>query len=216
MSPISATWRRRRPVPSPGPTSTRGCATSATCPSISCACSTTSTGPSGPWHPHLDPHDLQVGLRHMVLTRVFDERMQRAQRTGKISFYMRSLGEEAVSVAQCMALRPRGHAVPVVPQPGPLHGARQAAGGPDVPAAVQHPRHVQGPPAAGDVSLERRPHLLDLRQPDHAVPAGRRLGHGGGDQGRGRHRASAGSARARAPRRTSTTRCCSRPCTRRR
>jgi 2-oxoisovalerate dehydrogenase E1 component alpha subunit len=33
--------------------------------------------------------------------------MQRAQRAGKISFYMRSLGEEAVSVAQCMALRPR-------------------------------------------------------------------------------------------------------------
>ena len=60
----------------------------------------------GPWHPHLDPQDLQVGLRHMVLTRIFDERMQRAQRAGRISFYMRSLGEEAVSVAQCMALRP--------------------------------------------------------------------------------------------------------------
>jgi 2-oxoisovalerate dehydrogenase E1 component alpha subunit len=61
----------------------------------------------GPWHPHLDPSELQVGLRHMLLTRVFDDRMQRAQRTGKISFYMRSFGEEAVSVAQCMALRPR-------------------------------------------------------------------------------------------------------------
>ena len=60
----------------------------------------------GPWHPHLDPHDLQVGLRHMLLTRIYDDRMQRAQRSGKISFYMRSLGEEAVSVAQCMALRP--------------------------------------------------------------------------------------------------------------
>jgi 2-oxoisovalerate dehydrogenase E1 component alpha subunit len=61
----------------------------------------------GPWHPHLDPQELQVGLRHMLLTRIFDERMQRAQRQGKISFYMRSFGEEAVSVAQCMALRPR-------------------------------------------------------------------------------------------------------------
>jgi len=60
----------------------------------------------GPWHPHLDPSDLQVGLRHMMLTRVYDDRMQRSQRAGKISFYMRSLGEEAVSVAQCMALRP--------------------------------------------------------------------------------------------------------------
>ena len=53
----------------------------------------------GPWHPHLDPHELQVGLRHMLLTRVFDDRMQRTQRQGKISFYMSSLGEEAVSVA---------------------------------------------------------------------------------------------------------------------
>ena len=47
-----------------------------------------------------------MGLRHMLLTRLYDDRMQRTQRAGKISFYMRSLGEEAVSVAQCMALRP--------------------------------------------------------------------------------------------------------------
>jgi 2-oxoisovalerate dehydrogenase E1 component alpha subunit len=60
----------------------------------------------GPWHPHLDPEEMQVGLRHMLLTRLYDERMQRTQRAGKISFYMRSLGEEAVSVAQCMALKP--------------------------------------------------------------------------------------------------------------
>jgi 2-oxoisovalerate dehydrogenase E1 component alpha subunit len=60
----------------------------------------------GPWHPHLDPGELQVGLRHMLLTRIYDDRMQRMQRAGKISFYIRSLGEEAVSVAQCMALRP--------------------------------------------------------------------------------------------------------------
>jgi 2-oxoisovalerate dehydrogenase E1 component alpha subunit len=60
----------------------------------------------GPWHPHLDAAELQIGLRHMLLTRIFDERMQRMQRAGKISFYVRSLGEEAVSVAQCMALLP--------------------------------------------------------------------------------------------------------------
>jgi len=60
----------------------------------------------GAWHPHLDPGELQIGLRHMLLTRLYDERMQRTQRAGKISFYIRSLGEEAVSVAQCMALRP--------------------------------------------------------------------------------------------------------------
>jgi 2-oxoisovalerate dehydrogenase E1 component alpha subunit len=60
----------------------------------------------GPWNPHLDPEELQVGLRHMLLTRLYDDRMQRTQRAGKISFYMRSLGEEAVSVAGGMALRP--------------------------------------------------------------------------------------------------------------
>jgi len=60
----------------------------------------------GAWNPRLPVADLQLGLRHMLLTRLFDERMQRTQRAGKISFYIRSLGEEAVSVAQCMALRP--------------------------------------------------------------------------------------------------------------
>lgn len=60
----------------------------------------------GPWNPHLEAPDLQVGLRHMMLTRALDERMQRIQRQGKISFYMKSTGEEAVSIAQGMALRP--------------------------------------------------------------------------------------------------------------
>jgi 2-oxoisovalerate dehydrogenase E1 component alpha subunit len=60
----------------------------------------------GPWDPKLDPETLRTALRHMLLTRVFDDRMQRIQRSGKISFYMRSLGEEAVSVAMAMALRP--------------------------------------------------------------------------------------------------------------
>src|ERR1700761_3512206 len=60
----------------------------------------------GPWHPHLEAGDLQVALRHMLLTRLFDDRMQRMQRAGKISFYIRSLGEEAIAVAQGMALRP--------------------------------------------------------------------------------------------------------------
>jgi 2-oxoisovalerate dehydrogenase E1 component alpha subunit len=60
----------------------------------------------GPWDPHLPPADLELGLRHMLLTRVFDDRMHRVQRQGKITFYIKSTGEEAVSVAQCMALRP--------------------------------------------------------------------------------------------------------------
>ncbi len=60
----------------------------------------------GPWSPLIEPAELQIALRHMLLTRTFDDRMQRIQRSGKISFYMRSLGEEAVSVAMGMALQP--------------------------------------------------------------------------------------------------------------
>jgi len=60
----------------------------------------------GPWDPHLDDHDLQVGLRHMLLTRAFDERMLQMQRQGRISFYMQSKGEEAVSIAAAMAMAP--------------------------------------------------------------------------------------------------------------
>jgi len=60
----------------------------------------------GQWNPNLDATELQVGLRWMVLNRVFDERMWQIQRQGRISFYMQALGEEAISIAQGMALRP--------------------------------------------------------------------------------------------------------------
>jgi 2-oxoisovalerate dehydrogenase E1 component alpha subunit len=72
----------------------------------------------GPWNPHLEASDLQVGLRHMLLTRMYDDRMQRMQRAGKISFYIRSLGEEAVGVAQAMALRPSDMLFPAYRQQG--------------------------------------------------------------------------------------------------
>src|ERR1700759_3859533 len=72
----------------------------------------------GPWNPHLEAGDLQVGLRHMLLTRLFDDRMQRMQRAGKISFYIRSLGEEAIGVAQGMALRPSDMLFPAYRQQG--------------------------------------------------------------------------------------------------
>lgn len=58
----------------------------------------------GPWRPRLDAETLVRGLKHMVLVRAFDERMHRQQRQGKTSFYMQSLGEEAISVAQTYAL----------------------------------------------------------------------------------------------------------------
>ena len=58
----------------------------------------------GPWDPKLDPEILRRGLRAMMLTRAYDDRMFRAQRQGKTSFYMKCTGEEAVAVAQALAL----------------------------------------------------------------------------------------------------------------
>ena len=58
----------------------------------------------GQWVPHIDAETLRRGLKYMLLTRAFDDRMYRAQRQGKTSFYMQSFGEEAVPVAQAMAL----------------------------------------------------------------------------------------------------------------
>ncbi|HKX57049.1 MAG TPA: thiamine pyrophosphate-dependent dehydrogenase E1 component subunit alpha, partial [Xanthomonadales bacterium] len=60
----------------------------------------------GPWDPKLDHVKLIEALRLMTLVRQYDDRMQRMQRQGKITFYMQSLGEEAVSVGAGMALRP--------------------------------------------------------------------------------------------------------------
>lgn len=58
----------------------------------------------GPWNPQLSPDMLRRMLRSMALVRAFDERMFRAQRQGKTSFYMKSTGEEAVAVAAAYAL----------------------------------------------------------------------------------------------------------------
>src|SRR6202162_4080875 len=77
----------------------------------------------GPWDPHLEAPELQVALRHMLLTRLFDDRMQKIQRQGRISFYIKSTGEEAVAVAQGMALQPGDMLFPSYRQQG-LHVVR--------------------------------------------------------------------------------------------
>jgi 2-oxoisovalerate dehydrogenase E1 component alpha subunit len=59
---------------------------------------------SGPWDPQVSPEVALAMLRAMALTRAFDDRMFRAQRQGKTSFYMKSLGEEAVSIAAAFGL----------------------------------------------------------------------------------------------------------------
>ena len=58
----------------------------------------------GPWDPKLEPALLRKGLRAMLKTRVFDARMLIAQRQKKLSFYMQSLGEEAIGSAHALAL----------------------------------------------------------------------------------------------------------------
>jgi 2-oxoisovalerate dehydrogenase E1 component alpha subunit len=58
----------------------------------------------GPWNPRLDPDTLRKMLRDMVTVRIFDDRMYRAQRQGKTSFYMKCTGEEAIAVAAAAAL----------------------------------------------------------------------------------------------------------------
>jgi len=58
----------------------------------------------GPWDPKLDPDTLRKMLRDMVTVRIFDDRMYRAQRQGKTSFYMKCTGEEAIAIPAQTAL----------------------------------------------------------------------------------------------------------------
>jgi len=59
----------------------------------------------GPWDPGLTRDQLRFGLRTMMKTRIFDARMVIAQRQKKLSFYMTSLGEEAIGSAHALALK---------------------------------------------------------------------------------------------------------------
>lgn len=58
----------------------------------------------GPWAEGIDVDILRRGMRAMMKTRSFDSRMLIAQRQKKISFYMQSLGEEAIGSAHALAL----------------------------------------------------------------------------------------------------------------
>ena len=58
----------------------------------------------GPWAGNINVDVLHAGLCAMMKTRIFDARMLIAQRQKKMSFYMQSLGEEAIGAAQALAL----------------------------------------------------------------------------------------------------------------
>jgi 2-oxoisovalerate dehydrogenase E1 component alpha subunit len=75
---------------------------------------------TGPWNPRLDADTLRRMLKDLLTVRAFDERMFRAQRQGKTSFYMKSLGEEAVAVAAAYALDGEDMCFPTYRQQGLL------------------------------------------------------------------------------------------------
>jgi 2-oxoisovalerate dehydrogenase E1 component alpha subunit len=74
----------------------------------------------GPWNPKLDPDTLRKMLTDMKTVRMFDDRMYRAQRQGKTSFYMKCTGEEAIAVAAATAMDPEDMHFPTYRQQGLL------------------------------------------------------------------------------------------------
>ena len=74
----------------------------------------------GDWAPEIPAETLRGALRDIALTRAMDERMFNMQRQGKMSFYMKSTGEEAVSVGHALALRDTDMIFPTYRQQGIL------------------------------------------------------------------------------------------------
>lgn len=74
----------------------------------------------GPWAPEISTAQLRKGLRAMMKTRIFDSRMLVVQRQRKISFYMQSLGEEAIACAHAAAIGPGDMCFPTYRQQGLL------------------------------------------------------------------------------------------------
>ncbi|HEX4413123.1 MAG TPA: thiamine pyrophosphate-dependent dehydrogenase E1 component subunit alpha [Lacipirellulaceae bacterium] len=74
----------------------------------------------GPWQPKLSPHQLRGGLEVMLRSRQLDSRMIAMQRQGRLSFYLSSRGEEAVSVGAATAYLQNDLLFPSYRQPGLL------------------------------------------------------------------------------------------------
>lgn len=74
----------------------------------------------GDWNPQLSTEQLLKALKDMMMTRAMDGRMFTMQRQGKMSFYMKSTGEEAMSIGHAMALRNDDMIFPTYRQQGIL------------------------------------------------------------------------------------------------
>lgn len=57
--------------------------------------------------PRLEPAEVLALYRHMVTTRIVDERLVALQRQGRIGFHIGSLGEEASIIGSAYAMRPQ-------------------------------------------------------------------------------------------------------------
>ncbi|MCP4272373.1 MAG: 3-methyl-2-oxobutanoate dehydrogenase (2-methylpropanoyl-transferring) subunit alpha, partial [Gammaproteobacteria bacterium] len=74
----------------------------------------------GPWKQEVSDEFLIQGLRVMLKTRIFDDRMLMVQRQGKASFYAQCRGEEAIACAHKMALTKGDMCFPTYRQQGLL------------------------------------------------------------------------------------------------
>ncbi|HMN35697.1 MAG TPA: 3-methyl-2-oxobutanoate dehydrogenase (2-methylpropanoyl-transferring) subunit alpha [Chiayiivirga sp.] len=74
----------------------------------------------GDWAADIPDEILLRGMRAMLKTRAYDARMLIAQRQKKTSFYMQCLGEEAIAIAQTLALRQGDMHFPTYRQQGIL------------------------------------------------------------------------------------------------
>lgn len=74
----------------------------------------------GPWASDIPDEVQKNGLKAMLRTRAFDERMMTLQRQGKTSFYMKCTGEEAIAVAHKAALKQGDMNFPTYRQQGLL------------------------------------------------------------------------------------------------
>ena len=60
---------------------------------------------AGEWQSDITTQQKLSGLKTMLLARAMDDRMFKMQRQNKMSFYMKCLGEEAITSAQALAAR---------------------------------------------------------------------------------------------------------------
>ena len=74
----------------------------------------------GDWAADIPDEILLRGMHAMLKTRAYDARMLIAQRQKKTSFYMQCLGEEAIAIAQTLALRQGDMHFPTYRQQGIL------------------------------------------------------------------------------------------------